>query len=279
MSLSSEKMRELTELAMVDIEDARRLRFAALLPTAPEEVRAYWKALEREEEILRVCIGAGLGTPEAPRTLEAALFAIPMNAPPTRRVSWREISIPWPVAAGIIIALFGIGWYLYQAGDRPTTQMSVYPAAPKNVMDNVRALAVNDHLVAAPLEVKGNNSAVVIAALQAENTGRIPFGIVMPGVGADYRLLGGSIVPFGKEWAIYTRWEHQGEIYSLYQFAPESVGLPHQFSREVGIQAAGSAKSKGMFTSVWFAPPDGNTSWAVAWNSDSIGEPFSGCGD
>jgi hypothetical protein len=277
MNLTPEIMREMTELAMLNPNEVLRLRFVASLPTASEEVREYWKALEQEERLLRIGVAGGFGTPSIPRSLEAALLAIPMRPPLAKTTSWRQASVPWPVAAGIILALFGVGWYLYQGEDRPPTQMAEYPSAPKEVVDKVTALAVNNHLADAPLDVTGNNPAVVTAALQAEDAGRFLFGIVMPNVATDYHLEGGSILPFGKGWAVYTRWISQGQTYSLYQFSPDSVGLPHLFSREVGIPVTGSVKSKGKFASLWSGSPEGNTSWAVVWDSDSVSEPFSGC--
>jgi hypothetical protein len=272
MSISPDQHRRMEKLSSLPLDHPQRQEFVASLSRLDEATQTEWFALVRETEVLR----AVLHQIEPPADLQANLLSIPDQIPPTIKPSWTAVRVPWPLAAAMLLVVVGIGGYVYWQQDQPSTPTYVaLPAAPQGAVDAITLLAVNNHLNAAPLDVQSSDREAVRAALQTKIGKEMPFPVIIPDPGATYRLLGGSIRAFGSAKAVETRWQSKDHLYTLLQFAPADVGMPHQFATLRESPPTQQLAMANYSVAIWPGTPDGVCTWAVVSDRKAGPDPFS----
>jgi hypothetical protein len=269
MSLSPEQQRTLDELASLPPDHPRRQAFVATLPQADETTRAEWSILAREGDRLRTL----LQRIDPPAALHATLLALPDHAPPARAPSWKSLRISWPLVAAVLLVVMGIGSYTYWRESQPADYAHL-PAAPQAAVDAITLAAVNTHRSTRPLDMLSDDRQAVRAALQAKIGKAMPFPVIIPDPGANFHLLGGSICPFGTTQAVETRWESKGHIYTLLQFAPDDLGMPHRFTTSRQSPPTQQLAMADVSVTIWPAPPEGICTWAVVRDRKAPPDPF-----
>lgn len=211
-SADTERLRRrMGEAAPLPPDNAQRRAVEAEIAETDGWAEKEWLELLREDEQLRL----ELQRVPVPPGLEERLDAIPGQAPHSSASGLRR----WfgLTAAALLIAVTGVLLYVNRMG------------AQAERLRSVAALSAEDHFEASELTVKTTERAAVATAL----SGEVPFKVKTPDLGQGFALLGARKCALDANAVILTRWERDGQTYSLYQFCPTDFDLPLKFRRRI----------------------------------------------
>jgi anti-sigma factor RsiW len=270
MSSTPEQQRLMEELSSLPADDSRRREFVSTLSRLDGATQSEWLGLVGEAEILR----GALHQINPPADLHARLLALPDQGAATIKPARTVVRVRRLLAAAAVLVVVGLGGYEYWRQSQPAGY-EMLPAAPQEAVDAITVQAVNTHVNAAPLEVESSNREEVRAALQAKMGKGMPFAVIVPNPGANYRLLGGSVSGFGSGKAVETRWESKDQVYTLLQFAPGGFGMPHEFATVREYPATQQVALMQYSVAIWPGKPEGVCTWAVVRDRKAAADPFS----
>ena len=136
--------------------------------------------------------------------------------------------------------------------------------------NEVASLAEQFHAIPARVSIASSDPAIVQHALDADfktHVSRFPAMVPPPKPPASATLLGGGVVPFGKTYAVFTRWTSGKDTVTLYQIRRPTLQNPR------GLRQTARLHQGGHFVSIW--PGYGNPcTWAcVADNKHAPNSP------
>ena len=204
------------ESACLPEDDPQRQRVVREVLARGPAAEQQWLALLRDDERLRLA----LRRVDPPADLEQRLLAIPDQAPvPTAGWRRRLGLVAMGLAAAVVVGL--VLWQVVvispggQAGRVPDPVIT-------DAKQRFIALAVRLHEQAPPLSVETSQP----GRIETELAGYLPAPIQVPSLGEEYVLVGAVATTLNGRRVVVTRWRHEDQDCSLYQFCPGEFDLP-----------------------------------------------------
>ncbi len=236
---------------------------------ASAELGAQWNAMVAEGEKLR----AGLRNVEVPAELQARLMAqaeslVTRETGKRGRIGMRGISRPvrWMAAAAAVVICVFVG----------RNGLEMYAQAR-----DVRGLEAIGAMAAANLEspsgmvLASSDERAVESALAAQHTEMKP--MVMNYRLKGTRLLGGGVTTLGGHRTLFTRWERNGQQFTLYQFVPGEYQLREEFAAHeeaLAMGGKGAGGGGGAGRSWYWSDPGNHCGWALLTSARDAENPF-----
>jgi len=257
---------ELRELASLRNGAPERQALVLRLASAAEAERDYWTDFLRLTDRLY----AASARVEPPAGLEERLLLIadeqPMAAP-----RWKQVlrnSLNWKsVAACLLIVLAARNlavWWSSLPPEKPLLASNVAAVISKDAVkftDSNRAL-----------DVTGGDAGQVQTALASRG---LPFPVMVLHPKVKLDLFGGGTCDLDGTPAAYTRWQSNGQNYTVFQFDGSKMGVPSDFRATSQTPSALWHDSRHYHVVIWPGKVGGCT-WVVVMESDGAQDVFSG---
>jgi len=120
----------------------------------------------------------------------------------------------------------------------------------------VALLAVNNHLNEGDLPIQSSDQERLTAQLGPG----VPFSVMMPDLGPELRLVGGGASVLGTHPVAHSRWEADGQRFSLYQFCPVQFSMPQRSFSKLVAPKGPCASGKTCHVLIW---SDGECAYAL----------------
>jgi hypothetical protein len=204
--------RQMEEVALLPADDPSRLALVKQIVAVDGRLQQRWLDLLGENERLRL----ELSRVDVPAELQQHLLEIPLQQrrPAARPwLTWTRFITAAAAVLVILFALFAVD--AYRDHRQRTTEQSF-------------ATLVSSHHQAMPeLSVRSPDWQVIEAALND----RVPFEVRRPDRAPNLPLVGGRAATLKGAPVLYTRWEKDGQVCSLYQFCASDFGLRRPLER------------------------------------------------
>jgi hypothetical protein len=195
------------ESASLPPEDPIRQQIEADIAKQGEWAEKEWLELLSQDEHFRIA----LRRVEIPPNLQRCLLEIPDR----ERKRGRNFLVRGllTAAALVLVATVGVLVYLGTGTNPNSTEYAI--------LQDVAARSVEDHLNHRNLKVETSDT----VEFKSKLTGKVPFEVVVPELGNDFKLQGGRVCKFGTRPIIYSLWKAPKGDYSLVQLKLSDFGL------------------------------------------------------
>lgn len=196
------------EASVLPRDDPQRKEIERRIADSGETAESQWRALLDETDALRATVPDVIATIEPSAEFQQRLLAIANDVTTAERRSGRAIwSITRIAAMILILAMAGIAYY--------STQVSS--------MNTLAVLAINNHVkhVGHAVSVETSDASELERALSE----KLPFEVVVPSLGEQYRLVGGRTCKLGTHPVAFSLWESPHGKLSLFQGRADELGL------------------------------------------------------
>jgi hypothetical protein len=258
MNLRMEQFLTWQELAQLPSSDPRRREFEERLSVFPAAERAYWIELLAESDRNY----ASLAGSQLEAIVQQQLLDIPNTHPSVSL--WQRVfggQVGWVRYAAAIVLVVGIVriamWAIQPAYEPQVPQLN------QQLADNISQMAVAHE--STPMLVESSDPTTVANGLMKQN---LPFTPAVLQPTTPLNLRGGGVFNYQSIPVAFTRWSGNGVNYTLYQFDPQSLGVPPQFIKMV------DNVSPAQRVVLW-AGAKGACTWALVLENQKAINPFS----
>jgi hypothetical protein len=130
--------------------------------------------------------------------------------------------------------------------------------------DKIARLAIQHRQAQASLDITSDDAGKVQAALAAH---KVAITVTIAAPRANFVLRGGGTCDFGPTRAIFTDWQANGTICTLFQFDGKALGVPPLFLTTVATPKGSSPGSTQYHVVIW-PGRDGEGIWALVLEND-----------
>ncbi len=190
------------EAASLPPEDPIRRQIEADIARQGEWAEKEWLELLAQDEHFRIA----LRRVEIPPNLDKCLLEIPEKGIRSERTS-----IFSRIAAAVLMVVFLI--CLYSLFINIESLWKNDAARQQSILQSIATRAVEDHLNHRSIKIETSDP----AEFRNKLAGKVPFAVVLPELGSDFKLLGGRSCKFGMNPIIYSLWKAPRGEYSLIQ--------------------------------------------------------------
>lgn len=231
--------------AMLSANNPVRMQVDRQLAIGSPQLREQWRQLAEENDRFR----EALWEVDAPASLEDRLLKIPNSAPRLFSLgNYRQLT---KIAAVLVLAVSVVwGFRFWQA---------------RHAMQTVSQLALDQHLNQPQLQIQSSDPETIKTALQTY----VPFKVDIYKPTADLRLVGAAVCHWDAHPVIFTRWEKDGRVYSLFQFLPNHFHLPDEFLRLAFTLPQNPTGGKRFQITLW-ADEGTHCGWALVRENNTV---------
>jgi hypothetical protein len=185
--------------------------------------------------------------------------------------TWRAaLNRPMGRLIAAAVALIGIGLLAYNLW--PASEPAGRALLNDKLAGGIAKQAVQLQEAAAPMEFALTDPRKLSDALSSHQFS-FPIMMLNPTAKVDFR--GGGVCDFEGTPAVYTRWQGKGVNYTVYQFDGKKLGIPASFLTTDQIPRELWHGNSHYRVVIWPGPA-GQCTWAVAMDSDTADDVFSG---
>jgi hypothetical protein len=245
------------ELSQLPPDDPRRREFEERLAVFPAPERAYWIEMLAESDRNY----ASLAGTQLEAMVQQKLLDIPDTQPQLsiwqriggERLGWAHYAAAIVLVIGII--RFGMWWTQPVYHDLPQLN--------QQLADSISQMAVSHE--SAPMQVQSSDPVAVADGLKKQN---LPFTPVVLQPTSPLNLRGGGVFTYQSTPVAFTRWTGNGVNYTLYQFDPQSMGVPPLFAKMINTVVSAQRV-------VLWPGANGACTWALVLKNNKATNPFS----
>lgn len=190
------------EAASLPPEDPLRQEIEQVISQEGEWAEKEWLEVLKQDEHFRIA----LKRVDVPANLETLLLEIP-KVEGSRKTS----STILLVSTVAVVVLFIAALALFFSPKNGTSQ----------VLQMLATLAINDHINNRHLKVETSNP----VEFKEKLNGKVPFDVLVPQIGSDFKLAGGRPCKLGQHPIVYSLWKTSRGEYSLFQLKLSDLGL------------------------------------------------------